>query len=80
MRLVELNQPNNNPEADYYDPSDDTLNTRELGDTRKPLITLRDVNKLKKIRALHQLNAFKKQDQLEIQYGTPEDQSGGMGF
>lgn len=78
MRLVELNQAN--PEADYYDSEDDVLNTRNLGDTRKPLITLRDVNKLKKIRALQQLNSLKRQDQLEIQYGTPEEQGGGMGF
>lgn len=62
----------------YYDPSQDELNRRSLNDTRKPKLTLRALNRLKKMRAMKQLEALKREDILTIMYGETPDQ-GGMG-
>lgn len=62
----------------YYDPARDEINRRELGDTRKPKLTLRSLNRLKKMRALKQLEALKREDLLVIMYGESPGQ-GGMG-
>ncbi|RYD47113.1 MAG: hypothetical protein EOP83_28560 [Verrucomicrobiaceae bacterium] len=77
MKLFELDQ--NDVSTGYYDPNEDKINGRALGDTRKPKITLRKINRLKKMRALRQLESLKRQDLLAVMYGVPEDDGGGMG-
>jgi predicted RNA-binding protein with PUA-like domain len=62
----------------YYDPAADKIERRELDDTRKPVLKLRDLNRLKKMRALQQLERLKREDLLAIMYAAPED-GGGMG-
>lgn len=66
----------------YYDPAEDRFNRRELSDTRKPIITLRHLNRLKKMRALKKLEQLQREDILGIMYGIPEEPSGpgGMPF
>ncbi len=64
----------------YYDPAKDRIGAREIGDTRKPKLTLMKINKLKKLRALRQLEALQRQDLLAIMYGQPEEDQGGGGF
>lgn len=66
-------------ETGYYDPAEDKVNKRELNDTRKPILTLKHLNKLKKMRALRMLEKLKREDLLTIMYGQGEDDSGGMG-
>lgn len=66
MKITEVVDPNN---LSYYDVNDDKIGTRQKDDTRKPKLLLRDVNKLKKIRALKRLSAMKRQDVLELMYG-----------
>jgi hypothetical protein len=66
-------------ETGYYDPAEDKFNKRELNDTRKPTLTLKHLNKLKKMRALRTLEKLKREDLLAIMYGQPEEDSGGMG-
>lgn len=77
MKIFELAQ--DDVSTGYYDPNQDSLNGRELGDTRKPVLTLRAINKLKKMRALQQLENIKRQDLLGIMYGQPDDAAGGPG-
>lgn len=74
MKITEVVDPNN---LSYYDVNDDKIGTRSKDDTRKPKLMLRDVNKLKKIRALKRLAAMKRQDVLELMYGTPAGEEGG---
>jgi hypothetical protein len=76
MKITEVVDPNN---LSYYDVNDDKIGTRQKDDTRKPKLLLRDVNKLKKIRALKRLAAMKRQDVLELMYGggEGEDPMGG---
>lgn len=71
----------------FYDPAADKQTRRDLSDTRKPRLTLRCINKLKKMRALKKLEDLQQQDLLQIMYGGAGDSGdagggmgGGMGF
>ena len=77
MKIYELAQ--EDVTTGYYDPNADKLNGRELSDTRKPVLTLRAINKLKKMRALQSLENLKRQDLLGIMYGQPDEAAGGPG-
>ena len=58
----------------YYSAADDKLNVGEIGDTRKKTLRLRDINKLKKMRAREKLEGLKRQELLSVMYGiTDED-------
>ena len=61
----------------FYDPAEDRYTRRELSDTRKPKLTLRDLNRLKKMRALKQLEQLQRQDILGVMYGIPDEPPGG---
>jgi hypothetical protein len=74
MKLFELAQ--DDLVTAYYDPSRDRVSSRTLGDTRKPKLTLRKVNRLKKMRALDTLENLKRQDLLAVMYGAPEAEAG----
>jgi hypothetical protein len=52
-----------------YDPSKDSFSRQELDDTRKPKLTLKQINRLKKIRSTKNLEMAKKQELLGIMYG-----------
>ena len=78
MRLLELAQ--GEISNGYYDPNNDKVNGRSLGDTRKPKLTLRKINRLKKMRALDALEAHKRQDLLAVMYAQPDEDAGGMGM
>jgi len=66
-------------EFGYYDPQEDELGRYKKTDTRKSRLSLRDVNKLKKIRATRRLEKLQRNDMLELIYGTPGDGDGGGG-
>lgn len=80
MKLFEFEE--TDLEAANYDPNRDVVNSRSIGDTRKPKLTLRHLNRLKKIRALHTLEELKRQDLFSIMYGSRAEPAGGggMGF
>jgi len=78
--VMELNDFDNNAPT-MYDPDADVLGTADLMDTRKDKLTLRDLNKLKKLRAFRKLEMLKRQDSLAIIYGQgtgDEDEGGGF--
>lgn len=52
-----------------YDPEQDKINAQNLDDTRKPKLTLKMINRLKKIRSTKNFEMAKKQDLLGIMYG-----------
>ncbi len=64
----------------YYDPNEDKMAMRSRDDTRKSKLMLKDINRLKKIRAQSKLEALKRQDLLDIMYGDSGEDSGGGGF
>jgi DNA-binding transcriptional MerR regulator len=55
-----------------YDPADDELHRREIGDTRKTEITLKDINRLKRIRKARKKELDKKRQFLPVMYGDPD--------
>lgn len=59
----------NEQSGGFYDPEQDKVEGLTLDDTRKPKLTLRMVNRLKKIRSTRDLEMAKKQELLGIMYG-----------
>ena len=67
-------------DAGYRDVSKDKLNQANVSDTRKPRMTLLNLNKLKKMRAAQDLENAMRMDTLEIIYGASAEEMspGGM--
>lgn len=51
---------------------------KSLSDTRKPKLTLKHLNKLKKIQAVRKLDYIKRQSLLSVMYGAPSEDDGGL--
>lgn len=62
-----------------YFPEDDKQNQTELNDTRRPRLTLRHLNKLRKIRELKKLEMAAHKDFVKVMYGQPKGDGGDMG-
>lgn len=75
MNLLELDD--NDLLTGYYDPAEDSLNIRNPSQTRRPVLSLRHLNRLKKMRALKKLEDLKRQDLLGIIYSSPEEPPAG---
>ena len=73
MRLLEFDK--DNIADGYYDASKDKFNARHIDDTRKPVLTLSALNRLKKMRALKRWEKLKKQSVYDLMYSPPD--SGG---
>ena len=64
----------------YQDNDEDMIQQRHIHDSRKPAITLKVLNKLKKMRAAKDLENLQRGDFMQIIYGIPEEQpEGGIG-
>lgn len=62
-----------------YDPEKDELSRFNLDQTRRPKITLRHLNRLKKIRATKKLEQLQKESLLQVMYGaSTEEEEGGL--
>ena len=48
-------------------------------DTRKPKLTLHHLNKMKKFRAMHNMEMLKREEVLTAMYGSSDDEEGGGG-
>lgn len=66
-----------NQRSGHYDPSSDEYGMAELGDTRRPTLTLRHLNKLKKMRASRKLDMLRNRDLLKVMYGMSSEEEGG---
>lgn len=56
-----------------YWPEDDKQNQAKLNDTRRPRLTLRHLNKLRKIQELKKLEMLAHKDFVKTMYGTPPE-------
>lgn len=77
MKLYEFVKPEEAMAGGFYDPAADKQNRAERDDTRRARVTLKDLNRLKKMRAQRKLEALKRQDLLGVMYGIPEEDEGG---
>lgn len=73
MRLNEFKKINENA---HYDPSQDEGNRREYGDLRKPKLTLRHINKLRKMREAKKLDMIERERFWSSMYGNPPADEG----
>jgi hypothetical protein len=78
LKIMEFDSTQGIPKG-MYDASADKLSSADIMDTRKNKLTLKDLNKLKKLRAFRRLEDLKRQDTLGIIYGEPagDDEGGG---
>lgn len=76
MRLVEFLEQQDIDTA-IYDPAEDEVGVRNPGQTRKPRLTLKHLNRLKKIRALRKLENLKREDLFGVMYAAPDEAAGG---
>jgi hypothetical protein len=60
-----------------YDASQDEVSKANREDTRKHVLTLKDLNRLKKLRAFRRLESLKDQDSLALIYGQAEGDDEG---
>lgn len=67
-------------DGSYVDLAQDRHQMHKSTDTRKPTFTLKHLNKLKKMRTAEDLERMMRMDTLEIIYGSPADEAGGMGM
>ena len=63
--------------AENYWPEDDKHNQHEYDDTRRPKLTLRHLNKLRKIQELKKLEGEAHAEFVKTMYGTPPEDAGG---
>lgn len=72
MKLYEFVTPEQAQDG-YYDPKADIIAAVRQDDTRKATVTLKDLNRLKKMRAQKKLEALKKEDLMSIMFATPDE-------
>jgi hypothetical protein len=65
-------------ETGFYDATKDDFNSHSTNDTRKPKLTLKMINRLKKIRSTKNLEMTKKQNLLGIMYGLGSAEEDGI--
>lgn len=57
---------------EYYDASEDNSIKANLSDTRRPRLTLRHLNKLKKVREMKRLESGKRARNIPKIYNVPQ--------
>lgn len=63
-----------------YNPQEDEVAKAAKNDTRKNILTLKDLNRLKKLRAFRRLESLKDQDSLALMYGQASGEEDDGGF
>lgn len=58
---------------EHYEPEDDKMNQASMSDTRRPRLTLRHLNKLRKIQELKRLEGEAHDEFVKTMYGTPAE-------
>lgn len=67
-------------EPAYYNPENDDYSRLRTDDTTRPRVTLKHLNRLKKMRAARKLENLVRRDVLSMMYGTPEPEAGAGGM
>ena len=65
---------------EFYEPAHDEIQQRHKTDTRKKMLSLEEVGKLRKIRALKKLESEKHKKLARQMYRKPVDDGGGSGL
>lgn len=65
---------------EYYEPEEDDFTKFELTDTRRPRLTLRHLNKLRKVRELRRMEQAAHSDFVSDMYGGSDEEAAGPEF
>jgi len=85
MKQDEINQseekkmPSQMPGQNPYNQGTDDEDTLHLGDTRKPKLTLKHLNKLRKMKELRRFEKMQQSEFHQIMYGIPEEEQSPLG-
>lgn len=66
--------------TENYFPEEDDYNKAKKSDTRRPRLTFKHINKLRKIRELKKLEMAAHRKFVKTMYGAPKDDEGDLGF
>lgn len=56
---------------EFYNPENDSWQKREIGDTRKPKLTLGQLNKLRKVREIKKAEQIEHDKFVRLMYAQP---------
>lgn len=56
---------------EFYNPENDSWQQREIGDTRKPKLTLEQLNKLRKVREIKKAEQIEHDKFVRLMYAQP---------
>jgi hypothetical protein len=62
--------------VEFYEPAKDTINQRHKTDTRKKMLSLEELGKLRKIRELKKAEAENHKKLASVMYAKPSDDGG----
>jgi hypothetical protein len=62
--------------TEFYNPEDDAWQRRNHGDTRKPKLTLEQLNKLRKVREIKRAEEIEHNKFVRVMYATPTQEAG----
>ena len=65
---------------EYYEPELDDYSVAELEDTRRPRLTLRHLNKLRKVRELRKMEQATHKEFVKTMYGSSDEEGGEPEF
>jgi hypothetical protein len=65
---------------EFYNPEEDTVTGRKSNENRKARLTLKQVNKLRKMREAKRLEEFEHTKLVKRMYGAPANPAGGSGL
>lgn len=63
---------------EFYNPEEDKLDHRSPEDTRKPVLTLKELNKLRKYREIKKAENIDRKDFIRTMYAQPAASAGGL--
>jgi hypothetical protein len=59
--------------VEFYEPSEDKETKRQINDTRKPKLTLKELNKLRKVREISKAEQLEHNKFVKVMYATPTE-------
>jgi len=65
---------------EFYNPEEDKFTRRKEDDTRKPILTLRSLNKLRKYRNVKKAEQKQQSDLASVMYAAPAEEPAGGGL
>jgi hypothetical protein len=63
---------------EFYNPEDDKFAARQADDTRKPMLTLEQLNKLRKIREIKKAEEIEHGKFVRVMYAMPAQGEAGI--